>query len=191
MNDAFLISELFKKQDQIFITHVFKKNLNYLLNLGLYIKNKNLPSIPFEREDFEILIWKSIKLLKNVAEDSIKRFGYLCILRTIFIQQVIATNRKFLTNKEKVLTTCIEETFDQSLYVKEDNLDSNYILSHDLNEIYINLKKKFNKPHERKILSMYLNNVKPKEIAKRTKLSCKKIYNVLFLIKNYCNNAYL
>lgn len=56
MNDAFLISELFKKQDQIFITHVFKKNLNYLLNLGLYIKNKNLPSIPFEREDFEILI---------------------------------------------------------------------------------------------------------------------------------------
>lgn len=56
MTDAFLITQLFKQQDPLFIKQVFIKNYNYLVNLGLYVKNKNLPSIPFERDDFAILI---------------------------------------------------------------------------------------------------------------------------------------
>ena len=191
MTDAFLITQLFKQQDPLFIKQVFIKNYNYLVNLGLYVKNKNLPSIPFERDDFAILIWEAIKILKNVKEEMIKKFGYLRVLRVIFIQQVITTSRKYSTNKEKIISTCIpEEYLDQAHCIREDDLILNYCQSYDLNEIYKRIKSKLRTKDDVKILCLYLNNFKPQQIATKLKLPIKKIYNTLFLIKSLCSNIY-
>lgn len=191
MTDAFLITQLFKQQDPLFIKQVFIKNYNYLVNLGLYVKNKNLPSIPFERDDFAILIWEAIKILKNVKEEMIQKFGYLKVLRVIFIQQVITTSRKYSTNKEKIISTCIpEEYLDQAHYIREDDLILNYCQSYDLNEIYKRIKSKLRTKDDVKILCLYLNNFKPQQIATKLKLPIKKIYNTLFLIKSLCSNIY-
>lgn len=192
MTDAFLITQLFKQQDPLFIKHVFNKNYNYLVNLGLHVKNKNLPSIPFERDDFAILIWESIKILKNVKEEMIQKFGYLRVLRTIFIQQVITTSRKYSTNKEKIINNCIpEDWLDQTHYIKDKDLFTNYCQSYDLNEIYKRIKYKLKSKVEQEIFCLYLNSWKPNKIAKKLKISIKKVYNTLFLIKTHCNNIYI
>lgn len=121
----------------------------------------------------------------------IQKFGYLKVLRVIFIQQVITTSRKYSTNKEKIISTCIpEEYLDQAHYIREDDLILNYCQSYDLNEIYKRIKSKLRTKDDVKILCLYLNNFKPQQIATKLKLPIKKIYNTLFLIKSLCSNIY-
>lgn len=89
----------------------------------------------------------------------IQKFGYLRVLRKIFIQQVITTSRKYSTNKEKIINNCIpEECLDQAHYIREEDLVNNYCQSYDLNEIYKRIKCKLKTKNEQKILCLYLNN---------------------------------
>lgn len=189
MTNSELISELFKQQDPIFVDYVFSKNYNMLINLANYIKNKNLIFLPLEKPDFQSLILKSIKGLKNISSDAINRFSYLVILRKIFVQNIINLNKQYLNNKQKILSIANNDIDTYNKTSIDSSLYSNFHNNYDLNNIYKLIKEKL-KPYEQKIFKLYLNNIKPNEISKLTKEPIKKIYNTIFLIKNYCNKFF-
>lgn len=183
MTNSILISELFNQQDKIFIESVYLKNYELLTNLGNYIKENNLSTIPYEKDDLKHLIFKSLYQLRNVTPDSINRFGYACILKKIFIQQLINVSRKFSTHKEKILSVACANCFIDHKY--QDNfLVNNYSCTYDANKIYGTIIENLKKSSDKKIFNLYLNNVKPRKIAKLVNKPIKQIYNTIFLIKN-------
>lgn len=189
MTNSDLISELFQQQDPIFIDHVFNKNYNMLVNLGNYIKNKNLVFLPLEKPDFQSLILKSIQGLKNISADAISRFSYLVILKKIFVQNIINMNKKYLNNKQRILSVASNDIDSYNKTSIDNNLSNNFHTNYDLKNIYKLIQEKL-KPYEKEIFKLYLDNIKPSEISKLTNKPIKKVYNTIFFIKNYCNKFF-
>lgn len=186
MENEFLISQLSYNQDPIFVNYVFNKNVEQLTNLGKYIKTKNLVFLPFEKQDLEICVLDAIKSLKNIYPDAIKKFSYQTILRRVFVQQLISLNRKFLTNKEKILSIATSNVEGIERFVPDTYLEQDYSLNYDLSKLYTSIMENIKKNDEKEVFKLYLQNVRPADIAKKLNIPIKKIYNYLFNIKAQC-----
>lgn len=187
MKDAKTITNLFNTHNHEFISEIINKYGKMFINLGNYIKRKNFSNLPYEDGDFQSVLYNSIKAMKNVKESMIEKYNYLTILKKIFVQQIIALNRYFASNKQKVLTSAIpnNEFTSNCCYFQNDFDDFNK--NYDLKIIYQQILNRIKSTDEQKIFKLYLLNTKPKEIAKIMNQSPKKIYNSLFSIKNICS----
>lgn len=184
MQDYEILAALFKQQDPIFIDLLFNKHFDMLINLGNYIKEKNLSTIPYEKQDLQHLIIKSIYQMHLIEPDNIKNYGYLKLLRRIFVQQLINVHRKYSANKEKVLSVAYPGLIVDYKY--QDNfLTASYSRKYDVNKLYSVIIRKMHRNIDRQIFNLYLNNVKPQQIAKLVNKPIKKVYNTIFLIKNH------
>ncbi|MDE5617720.1 MAG: hypothetical protein K2I36_02640 [Ureaplasma sp.] len=187
MKDAKTITNLFNTQNHEFITEIITKYGKKFINLGNYIKRKNFVNLPYEDGDFESVLYNSIKAMKNVKESMLEKYDYLTILKKIFVQQIIALNRYFASNKQKVLTNSIPDNeFANNCCCFQNDFDE-FNQNYDLKVIYQQILNRIKSPEDQKIFKLYLLNTKPKEIAKIINQPPKKIYNSLFAIKNICS----
>lgn len=185
MSNSEILSTLFNEQNKFLFDAIFNKHFEMFVKLANHIKNKNMISLPFEFYDFESILINSLVAMKNVKPEMIERFTYLTILKKIFVQRIIALDRQFKTNKQKILNIASnnEEIINTvSDYEVLSNSDK-----YDLRQIYFKILNKLSKPIDKKIFNLYLFNKKPKEIALEIKKDVKFVYNAIFNIKKHCS----